>query len=193
MKKLVMLMMSALMIMFFTTLNAQDTKKTAMNSEKNNAKKESKIEKKEIRKEEGKMISEMSKEAFEGDFGKLPGVVWEKDHLFDVALFTKDGKNCKAFYDETSKLVGTVTDKNFTDLPKSAQNEIKKQYKDYTIDKVVYFEDNESNESDMLLYGTQFEDADNYFVELTGKNKNIVVQVNPKGSIFFFKELHKTV
>ncbi len=193
MKKLVMLSMSALMIMFVTALNAQEAHKTAMNTEKNSVKHEKKMEKKEIRHEERNAVSDLSKDAFVSDFGKIQNVGWEKDNLYDIAIFTKDGAQYKAYYDETSKLVGTTTGKTFADLPKSAQNEINKKYKDYKIDKVIFFNDNEHNESDMLLYGTQFADADNYFVELTGNNKNIVLQVNPKGEMFFFKELHKTL
>ena len=44
-----------------------------------------------------------------------------------------------------------------------------------TVDTVIFFEDNNVNDTDMLLYGNQFSDADNYFVELSNnkKNKNI--------------------
>jgi hypothetical protein len=41
----------------------------------------------------------------------------------------------------------------------------------------------------MILYGIQFEDQDNYFVELSKASKKIVLQVNPEGAVFFFKDL----
>jgi len=41
----------------------------------------------------------------------------------------------------------------------------------------------------MMLYGKQFEDADNYFVELTKGAKKIIVQVDSQGLVFFFTEL----
>jgi len=41
----------------------------------------------------------------------------------------------------------------------------------------------------MILYGIQFEDADNYFVELSKGTKKIVLQVNTDGVVFFFKQL----
>ena len=95
----------------------------------------------------------------------------------------------KAYYDFYSKLVGTTMLKTFTDLPIKSQKEIKAKYKDYKIGRVVFFDDNEANESDMFFYNTQFSDADNYFVELSKDKKNIVLQVNNEGELFFFKEL----
>ncbi len=62
-------------------------------------------------------------------------------------------------------------------------------YKDYTIGPVVFYDDNEANSTDMILYGEQFEDADNYFVELSKGTKKIVVQVSPEGVVYFFKQL----
>ena len=178
-----------LMVLFFTTLKAQDTNKMALNSGKENSNVKSKTEKREIRKAERNLVPSMSKDAFIGDFGNIPNVVWEKYWIYDEAIFTKDGIKYKAFYDEDSKLLGTTTEKSFADLPMDAQKEIKKQFKNYTVDKVILFEDNQSNSEDMLLYGAQFEDADNYFAELSNKDKNIVIQINPEGEIFFFKTL----
>ena len=182
-----------LLMMFSVTLKAQDKNKTALNSGSENFRKESKTVKSKIHKADLNLVSEMSRNAFIADFGKIPNVVWERHDLFDEAFYTKDGIKYTAFYDENSKLVGTTTDKTFADLPKNAQKEIKKQYKDYTVDKVIFFKDNQFNDQDMLLYGVQFEDADNYFIELSNKDKNIVIQSNPDGGLFFFKELKKKV
>lgn len=194
MKKLVVTSMSILLVLIFTTSNAQDTRTMALNSKKNSAIK-SKLERKEIRKTERNMIPVTDMNALQADFGKIPDVNWEKVQMLDVASFTKNGKMMKAYYDQTSTLVGTTTPKKFADLPKDAQKEIKKEYKGYTVDKVTYFKDNKLNDQDMLLYGVQFADADNYFVELSNKkdNKNIVIQVNPQGDIFFFKDLNSKV
>ncbi len=194
MKKLIGLSMSFLMVLFSTISNAQEIKKVALNSEKNGVK-ESKMERKEIREEDRNLVSDMSINAFYADFGNIPNVRWEKDNLFDIAIFKKDGKQYKAYYDSSSKLVGTITSKTFADLPMDAQKQIKKEYKNYTIDKVDFFKDNENYDSsyDQFLYGMQFENADNYFVELSNKAQktNIVLQVTPEGDIFFLKELNK--
>ncbi len=164
-----------------------------MNSMKSVRKSETKAERKEVRKEDRNMVSDVSKENFVSDFGRIPNVKWEKSQLFDEAEFTKDGHQYKAFYSDDSKLIGTTTEKTFADLPKNAQKDIQKHYGEYKVDKVVYFEDNQENDQDMQLYGSQFEDADNYFVELSNKDKNIVIQINPKGQIYFFKELAKEI
>ena len=180
------------MVLTCATSQAQDTKKLSHNSEMNKVKKESKAEKKEMQNMDKHFVSDLSKDAFYADFGDVPAVSWENELGFDVAMFTKDGTDYKAFYDFNSKLVGTTTLKTFADLPERAQQDIKKHYNDYTVDKVVFFEDYEANDTDMLLYGAQFSDADNYFVEMSNKTRNIVLQVNSDG-VFFFSEPKKVI
>ena len=63
---------------------------------------------------------------------------------------------------------------------------INKEYKDYTIEKVIFFDDNEDVDTDMILYGSQFDDADNYFVELRKDNKDVVLQVTMDGLVGYF-------
>lgn len=189
MKKLVIYSTAILMVLFSTSLKAQVENGMAMNSVRNLKKSETKAERKEVRREDRHLVSELSMDAFETDFRNASNVIWERDPFFDIASFNRNGHEYKAYYDHDSKLVGTTTDKTFADLPKDAQKQINKEYGDYHVDKVVYFKDNELNDNDMLLYGAQFEDADNYFVEMSDYGKNIVIQVNPQGEIFFFKEL----
>lgn len=194
MKKLVVATMSILMVLIVNTSNARDTRTMARNAKKGSTI-ESKMKRKEIRKTERNMVPVMDMDAFQTDFGNVPDVSWEKDQSFFVASFKKNGKKMQAYYDDMSKLVGTTTPETFADLPMYAQKNIKKYYKNYTVDKVTFFKDNTANDQNMLLYGVQFEDADNYFVELTNKtdNKSIVVQVNPQGQVFFFKDLNAKV
>lgn len=61
-----------------------------------------------------------------------------------------------------------------------------KKYKGYTADAVIYFDDNEYNDTDMILYGQQFADEDNYFVELVKGSKKIVLRSNMAGDVSFF-------
>lgn len=196
MKKLVILSMIVLFVVTFNQLSAQQVVKkeikTEIKNEKTDVKKEKKAIKAEriaLRKLEGREVGEMSKNAFYADFGDLKNVIWERTPYFDEATFTKDGKTVKAYYDINSKFVGTSSFVTFADLPKNAQKEIKENYKDYSIGDIVFYDDNEANETDMVLYDIQFDDADNYFVTLSKKDKTIVLQVNPKGESFFFKEL----
>lgn len=189
MKKFAILSMIVLFVMAFVQLPAQVVKKEAIKSEIKNEKKAIKVERKELHKLEGSVVSEMSKKAFSADFGNVPNVKWKRALYLDEAVFTKGGKEMKAYYDYDSKLVGTSSIKTFADIPPSAQKEIKEKYKDYSIGEVVFFDDNEVNETDMLLWNTQFDDEDNYFVPLTKNNKTIILQVNTKGDVYFFKQL----
>ena len=153
------------------------------------SKKELKSERKELKKLKGSNVSELTKTHFYTDFGDVPNVDWKRIDTFDQASFTQNGQKMKAFYDEDANLVGTTSVKSFADLPEKGQKEIKTKYKGYTPGPVIFYDDNEVNETDMILYGTQFDDADNYFVELTKGAEKIIVMVNPTGYTSFFKKL----
>jgi hypothetical protein len=153
-------------------------------------KKEVKTARVPVKGPDGNEINSMARDNFVREFGNIPNVKWAKSSNFDEATFFKNGKEFKAYFDYDGKFVGTTSHVTFADLPADAQGEIKSKYKDYTVDPVVvFFDDNELYETDMELYGIQFKDADNYFVELTRGTKKIVLQVNTKGEVFFFKEL----
>ncbi len=154
-------------------------------------KKEKKAERMELRSLKGNEASYQAKQAFISDFGNVPVTKWEStdNHLFDRATFIKDGKEMRAYYDFDSKLVGTVQDKTFADLPAKAQENINKYFKEYTPGDVIFFDDNEQNETDMVLSGNQFDDVDSYFVELQKGNKKIVVHVTLNGEVGYFAQL----
>jgi hypothetical protein len=158
-------------------LNAQETK----NDGKSN--------RVPIKKLEGTKVSELTKSQFIAEFGNIPDVQWSRTLNFDEAVFTKNGKRMTAWFDYNEKLVGTTSVANFTDLPASGQKTIKSKYKDYGIDNVILYDDNEANETDMILYSQQFDDADNYFVELSKGKDHIVVMVNMEGVVSFFKQM----
>ena len=91
-----------------------------------------------------------------------------------------------AFYDIGGKLVGTTKQANLGPIyPAKVQEEMKTTYKDYKAGPVIYFDDNEPNETDMVMYGIQFDDTDTYLVELIKGTKKIVVQVDKQGMIIF--------
>ena len=114
----------------------------------------------------------------------------QKTKNFEEVLFTSDKEKLRAYYDYDSQLVGTTEKKSFADLPENAQKKIEKDYADYAIAEVIKFDDNESNDTDMILYGTSFEDADNYFVELKNNSKPpIIVKVDLLGGVSFFEEM----
>jgi hypothetical protein len=153
------------------------------------AKKEAKAERIELRKLEVAEVSTLSRSSFVSDFGNVSDAVWQKSEVFDEVTFTKDGKEETAFYDNDASLVGTTSVKTFDDLPYKGQMEIKKKYKDFTTGPVIFFNDTELNETNVLLWGIPFEDEDNYFVELQKGPSRIIVRVNTGGQVFFFKQL----
>ena len=172
-----------------TSIEILNNDVASVNKNEATTKKEKKEERKEIRKLKGQEVTYQSREAFFKDFGDVPVTKMERTVNFDKFIFTQNGQEMTAYYDIEANLVGTVTDKTFSDLPANAQKYIQDKYKDYTPGSVIYFDDNELNETDMILFGTQFDDADNYFVELKKENKNIIVQVNMKGEVGYFSEM----
>ena len=185
MKKLAVITMSVLFAFVANNLQA----KAIGQEQAGLMKKESKSDRKAFIHPEINYVSKFSKNNFKEDFGYIPNVVWSRDDNFDMATFTQNGQKTQAFYDQESNLVGTTTEKSFTDLPERSQQEIKTKYKDYSIGPVILFTDNENNDTDMILYGSPFEDADNYFVELTRGNDKIVLRVDTPGFVYFFKNI----
>ena len=152
-------------------------------------KKEKKEEKKELRAFKGTEVNYQAKQQFLKDFGDVNVTSWERTYDFDKATFTKDGQIMSAYYDIDANLIGTTMDKTFDDLPAKAQKYINSKYGSYSKSGVIFFDDNEFNETDMVLYNQPFEDADNYFVELQKDSKEIILRVNMNGDVSFFKQL----
>ena len=149
-------------------------------------KKELKKEARAVRKTE---VGERTLSQFSIDFPGAKKLASGVTGNMSVIAFVQNGVEYKAYYDIDNKLVGTTTNKLTSDLPATALKSIKKNYPGYTITHVILFDDNDANDSDMLLYGRQFEDADNYFPELQRDGKSIVLQVRTNGQVYFFKNL----
>ncbi|GGM94332.1 hypothetical protein GCM10010967_29470 [Dyadobacter beijingensis] len=136
-------------------------------------------------------VSSRSKDSFYADFGQVNDAVWSRGPQFDEVTFTKDGQKLTAFYDGHFMLVGTTADKKFADIPAKAQQDIEKHFKGYAIGGVLEYKDNENNDTNMLLYGTQFEDADHYFVTVSKGKEADVLMVKADGQVSFFSTLRK--
>jgi len=160
-----------------------------LHQEERTIKKELKADRKALKKLDGSQVSYQSREAFYSDFGDPGNVTWERTTYFDEATFMQNGQKVTAYYDDRSGLVGTTMHKHFNEIPASAQRYINREYKDYKITEVIFYNDNEANDTDMFLYGTQFDDADNYFVVLKKVDKTIILTVGPDGSVNLFKRL----
>jgi len=185
MKKLIASAVVALLAIATVQTQAQTTAKEI----KKELKSEKKETRKELHKEHAQEVSIIAKDNFISDFGNVNNVKWVKGSQFDEAVFMKDGNLTTAYYDFSSKLVGTTTNKKFADLPATAQKEIKKRYKDYVTGAVVLFDDNEANDTNMSFYGTQFEDADHYFVTVLKGKEEVILMVTKSGEVSYFKQV----
>ncbi|MEO6686470.1 MAG: hypothetical protein ABIN24_10905, partial [Dyadobacter sp.] len=141
------------------------------------------------RKLEENDVRTASKTRFLADFGNVDNVKWVKGAQFDEATFTLNNQLTTAYYDYNSMLVGTTVTKKFTDLPANAQKDIKKRYKGYAMGAVIMYDDNEANDTNMFMYGNQFEDADHYFVTMSKGKSEIILQVSLDGEVLYFKEM----
>jgi hypothetical protein len=131
------------------------------------------------------LVDPLIKSQFATDFPNATNAYFASEKNFDEVSFTQDKEKISAYYDYNNQLIGTVENKAFTDLPGNAQKEILKKYPDYTITGVVKFEDNESDETEMIQYGRSLDDADNYFVQLKNDSRTIIVKVDLSGGISF--------
>lgn len=187
MKKLTASVFAALM----TIASVQTFAQNIARADHKEMRTEKKVERKALRKLEGTQVSQLAKDSFGGDFGKIKVDKWVRNGQFDEATFTKDGQKMTAFYGYDNKLVGTTTDKKFSDLPAIVQKEITKQYtnKGYRIGAVILYDDNQENDSDMQLYGTQFSGADHYFITVSKGGKETVLMTGMVEGVYFFKDL----
>jgi hypothetical protein len=136
-----------------------------------------------------KNFSNQTRANFYSDFGYIPITNWEITDQFDKISFMKNNILYTAYYDSNSELVGTISIASVSDLPAHALQDISKKYNGYTVGNIVFYDDNESNQTDMMYYGQQFDTEDKYFVELQNDKEKIVVQVNTVGDVSFFRTL----
>jgi len=157
------------------------------------SKKEARKEKREAREQKRDImdgvVSYKTAEQFPLDFPNATDVIFERTQNFDEAEFTLNGVRTRAYYDVNSELIGTTNVASFSDLPSSSQDEIMKFYKDYEIKEVIFFHDNQFNDTDMTIYGTSFEDADNWFVQMQKDAKKIILKVTASGMVSFYTQL----
>jgi hypothetical protein len=122
---------------------------------------------------------------FSKDFPNAKNVGWTFGRFVEATFLDNDISKT-AYYDEDDHLVGTTNEVDISALPEKARDHISKMYRGYTIEQVVFFDDNEANETDMSLFDQSFEDEDNYFPLLTNGSKQIILKVSPKGEVSFF-------
>lgn len=182
---------------FAAPLFAQDMSTTTLinkkelHNEKKQINKEEKSARREdraVRKEE---VSFQTMQAFKSDFPNAKDVGYMVGSNFDEVTYSQNGKDYIAYYNINGELVGTTSHASFNELPASARKEITKQYlnKGYNTDRVILFDDNELVPTDMWLYERSFDDEDNYFIELSKLDHKLVLQVDMRGNVSFYKDL----
>lgn len=160
-----------------------------LNEQKSRIERQKKADKSQLRKVEAQEVTYQAKQQFIADFGDVPVTKSQRTNYFEEFVFNKDGQDVTAFYDTDEKLVGTSVKRNFDDVPSKARLYILNKYADYTIGDVIFYDDNEANETDMVMYNQSFGDADNYFVELKKGNEKIAVKVDMEGEVSYFTEI----
>ena len=123
------------------------------------------------------------KSQFAADFPAAENAHFARMKQLNVVSFTQDKENMYAYYTERNELVGTVHKGSVADLPDNALKEIQHKYPDYTIANVIKFDDRESDDMEMILFGLSLDDANNYFVELKNNTNAIVVKVDLIGEV----------
>jgi hypothetical protein len=126
------------------------------------------------------------KSQFSADYPDAQNVHFARTKGLNAVSFTQDKNIMTAYYDNRDQLIGTILKQSIADLPENAQNEIRNKYPGYSIANVVKFDDNQSDDTEMILYGVSWDDADNYFVELKNDSKTIVVKVDLTGGVEAF-------
>ena len=129
--------------------------------------------------------------AFYVDFGDIPVDQWTLIDNFEVASFTQNGQRKCAYYDFDNNLVATTTEVHYSDLPVQARDHIAGNYADFKIKDVLYYDDNEANETDLVLYDEPLQNEDSYFVELENPNQNVVLHVFLNGDVSLLKKISK--
>jgi hypothetical protein len=133
-------------------------------------------------------VSEATREQFNTDFPAAVNTTWKQVN-FEEALFLDGGVLKTAYYDYDNELVGTTTELPISELPEKAWKKIDKAYPGYEVEKVILYDDNESNDTDMRLFSRPVAGEDNYFALLKGKTKEIILQVSPLGDVSYFSRL----
>jgi len=184
MKKLVVIVVTLLLampVMFGKTLKESNTPSGV-------SKKETKGTRMARIESEATTPSAEAEDSFKANIGSAPDVKWSHSAALDVATYSKNNTETQAIFDFSGKLIGTSTLQKFSDLPKSAQNRITRQYKDYTIGEVIHLTYLGSLAPDFVLSGNLYNNPSNYFVDLKKGARMLVIEVTPDGETNLFSE-----
>jgi hypothetical protein len=183
MKKIFLTTAAAVITVFFISARAGMIRKTDKEGRKQLRK-----EKREQRKELWlHSVNVITGNQFYHDFPNARAVTWTEGVFAEANFY--DGAVLKtAYYDVDNELVGTTNDIDYSVLPEKAKQYISKKYPGYAIEKVILFDDNEANDTDMYLFSHSFEDEDMYFTMLSKDSKQIILKITTGGAVSFFQD-----
>jgi|GEM_PF-1925705 hypothetical protein len=180
--------MKKLVVAVFTLLLAMPVILAGSNTPSGATKKETKGGKSAGTVASASMVNTLSEESFRADIGNISDVAWTHTSDMDVATYTRNNEKDEAIFDFNGNLIGTSKAVKFSALPKSAQDRIKKEYRDYTIGQVIHFDYTGEIAPDFVMSGNQFDSPQAYFVDLKKGTRTLVVEVNPGGDVILFSE-----
>ncbi len=133
-------------------------------------------------------VNYLTDQQFQLDFPSAANVKWYEGN-FAEATFDDGSIQKTAYYDSDNKLVGTITEVTYSNLPEKAKKDIQKDFPAYDVSRVIFFKDNPDNDTDMFLYTTPFQDEDSYFAEISNGSKEAILKINMDGQVSFFQNL----
>lgn len=114
---------------------------------------------------------------FARKFPDAKNAVWTATPDYYEVDFVSRGSKMMAFYDFNNQLIGRGKYIDYKSLPKNAIAKIQTKYKDYTVEKVIYYVDNRDNPDNMDIMGNPLE-FDGYYTMLHNANsKEIVLRI----------------
>lgn len=123
---------------------------------------------------------------FYRDFPQAKNVSWTEG-AFAEATFDDGAITKTAYYDLDDDLVGTTNMVDYLTLPNNARKEIEEKYPGYNVERVILFDDNEFNDTDMYLFNHAFDDEDTYFAVIGNDTKEVILKITLDGFVSFFK------
>ena len=181
------LLLTAATLVLVAAIHAQ-TSETSLKKITPVIKQQKNDKREELKKLPGTEVSPLAQQEFYKIYGNIPAV-WNRTLNYDQVTFKSGGEDNTAYYDADAKLVGTLIQKKFADIPDDAQKYIKEHYPGYILEDVAFFNDNELNTTDISLFNKQFDDEDCFYVKLKKDNKEYLLKIKQTGVVSDSRQL----
>ncbi len=118
---------------------------------------------------------------FANDFTGATEVKWSKNKYLQQVDFVFNGDPASAFYNYNGEFLGLIYNLDFKTLPAKAMKQIEKNYKGYTLNKVILLQapENMSGDADQVAY----------FADLKKNNSEVLVRITPQANVELFQQI----